>query len=142
MRRQRSRIYDPSIEEMRRIRDEILGHEILEERVNTSAQPPHSKVTSPKPVPVSRRYRPREKPFKEEPLTQLTPARATERYNPPPKSYWASDGFRYLVASLPKLSPSAWKVVCYVAYRQLRSGIVFRSEPVALSLRRLAAGTG
>jgi hypothetical protein len=39
------------------------------------------------------------------------------------------------------LSANGWKVICYIASRQM-CGIVFSSERVAISLRELAAGTG
>jgi DNA-binding MarR family transcriptional regulator len=63
------------------------------------------------------------------------------RYRPPAQSYWSADGFAFLMGWLRDLSPTAWKVATYVAYRQLR-GIVFSSEPVAVSLREIAAATG
>jgi hypothetical protein len=63
------------------------------------------------------------------------------RYRPPAQSYWSADGFAFLMGWVHDLSPAAWKVATYVAYRQLR-GIVFLSEPVAMSLREIAAGTG
>lgn len=79
-------------------------------------------------------------PQKVEPKVELAPAQPTMRYMPLAQPYWSADGFRYLAAWLDKLSPSAFKVASYMAYQQLR-GIVFVSQPVAASLREIAAGT-
>jgi hypothetical protein len=75
------------------------------------------------------------------PKKTLAHARETMRYRPPAQSYWSADGFAFLMGWVHDLSPAAWKVATYVAYRQLR-GVVFLSEPVAMSLREIAAGTG
>jgi len=131
-----------SPEELARLRDDILDPDAGQAARQT--MPHSSKSLRPAPARFRRRtYRPREKEPTPvlPPKKKLTPAQETMRYSPPAQSYWAADGFRLLVAQLRELSPSAWKVACYVAYRQLR-GLVFSSDPVAISLRELVAGTG
>ena len=129
-------------EDLAQARDEVLSRALT---IPTTGSP-HRLY---RPLPASptrpRKAQPNKAVFltppKMEPNVELAPAQPTMRYMPLAQPYWSADGFRYLAAWLDKLSPTAFKVASYMPYQQL-CGIVFVSQPVAASLRQIAAGTG